>query len=69
LWSVFIPGFEAAWAFFGYRLPDLRADGGNIRVRAADEASEGEMMSFDDAGAFGPEPLIGEAAAIAKLRP
>ena len=50
LWSVFIPGFDAAWAFFAFRVTDLRADGGNIRVSPADGASEGEMMAFDDAG-------------------
>jgi hypothetical protein len=67
VWSLFIPGFEAAVTFFAAHLPDIRWAGGNIRVSTAEGASEGEMMYFDDAGAYGLEPLIGEGAAIGKL--
>jgi hypothetical protein len=68
LWSVFIPGFEAAWTFFGVRLPDLAADGGRIRVSGAENATDAELMPFDDAGGIGPEPIIGLAAATERLR-
>jgi hypothetical protein len=56
-WSVFIPGFDAAWAFFSSQLPDVREAGGYIRVGGADGAIVDELMSFDDAAALGRNPL------------
>jgi hypothetical protein len=67
LWSLFIPGFDAAWAFYTAQHPDIAEAGGYIRVGAAEGYTVHEMMSFDDASGVGPEESIGYAAAVAAL--
>jgi hypothetical protein len=48
-WSVFIPGFEAAWAFYTAQHPDVAEAGGYIRVGDAADATDNQRMAFRDA--------------------
>ena len=66
-WGFFIPTFEAAWAFMCRQAPDIAANGGRIRVSSAENWTAAQMMSFDDADCFGPEPFIGYDAAVKAL--
>jgi hypothetical protein len=67
LWSLFIPGFEAAWAFYTSKHPEVAEVGGYMRIGAADDASDGELMIFEDAGGMGPQPFLGYGAAVERL--
>ena len=66
-WNLFIPGFEAAWAFFSAQLGDISKVGGYIRIGASEEASDSEVFSFEDAGGVGPERFVGFSPAVERL--
>ena len=59
LWSVFVPGFQAAWTFYNALQRQLAETGGCVRVRAAETRSPREVSLFDKAGALSRNILSG----------
>jgi hypothetical protein len=67
-WSLFIPGFAAAWALYRAQLPEILQAGGYLRVGRAANATDDQRLAFGDSGGAGPGLFIGLDAARARLR-
>jgi hypothetical protein len=67
-WSLFIPGFYAARAFYRAQLPEIIQAGGYLRMDWAANATDDQRMAFADLGGAASKPFIGLDAARARLR-